>query len=316
MVTTTGLYQKYRPKRLKDVVGQPQAVTVLEGLFKGDTFPTALLFTGGAGCGKTTCARILKDMLECQDGDFFELNAADFRGIDTVREIRRVVGLRSLSGGKKRIWLFDEAHQLSKDAQDAALKLLEDAPPHAHFFLCTTNPSKLKTTVRSRCTEIPFKAVPVGILTRLVLDVAEREGKKISRDVADRIAEAAQGSPRSALVRLEAVLGVEDEEAKLEAITKGVDESEGIDLARALCDLNPVWGKVAKILRTLDGEPESVRHQVLGYCQAILLSEKQTNPGLLTRAALVIRVMSYNLYDSLKPGLVSACYEAVHSGRK
>src|SRR5690606_3369465 len=107
--------------------------------------PHAMLFTGPSGCGKTTLARILRVKLRCSDNDFQEINAADFRGIDSIRSMRQQVGAAPL-GGDSRIWLIDEAHSMTADAQNAFLKLLEDTPRHVYFFLATTDPQKLKKT--------------------------------------------------------------------------------------------------------------------------------------------------------------------------
>src|SRR5688572_25883760 len=139
------LYKKFRPKTLKGVVGQEGAVSSLQSMIDKGRLPHTILFSGPSGCGKTTIARILKGILECSDLDFFEINCADFKGIDMVRDIRRYVGIPPLHG-KSRVWLIDEAHQLTKDAQNAFLKLLEDTPKHAYFMLATTDPQKLLPT--------------------------------------------------------------------------------------------------------------------------------------------------------------------------
>jgi DNA polymerase-3 subunit gamma/tau len=136
------LYLKHRPSLFKQVIGQDDAVNVLQQLLKGDRFPHALLLSGPSGCGKTTLARICRDKLECTGADFQELNGADTRGIDTIREIRSHLNLRPMHG-KCRIWYIDEAHKLSNDAQNALLKMLEDTPTTAYFMLATTEPNKL-----------------------------------------------------------------------------------------------------------------------------------------------------------------------------
>src|SRR5678816_4466960 len=111
------LYKRIRPKRLKDLIGQDGAVKSIEKLLASSKMPHALLLTGPSGCGKTTIARILKAHLHCSDQDFFERNCADFRSVDDIREIRRHLDLRPL-GGESRIWLIDECHKLTNDAQN------------------------------------------------------------------------------------------------------------------------------------------------------------------------------------------------------
>ena len=121
------LYQKHRPVTLDDVVGQPVAVASVRQLLADGGVPHVLLFSGPSGCGKTTLARILQRELECSDLDWHEINSASFRGIDTVRQIQDDLIYRPVSG-RSRIWLIDEAHQVTGTAQEAMLKILEDMP--------------------------------------------------------------------------------------------------------------------------------------------------------------------------------------------
>lgn len=313
---TGGLYQKYRPKKLADVVGQDSAVKVLEGLFKGGTFPRAILFHGPPGTGKTTLGRILRKKLGCKDGDFYELNSANFRGIDSAREVDSRMRMRPMSQGSCRIWMFDEVHRWTGDAQEAMLKPLEEAPAHVHFFLCTTEPDKLKKAVRSRCTEVGLKAVNGKLIGELCASVAEAEGfQGFPEEVRDRIADAADGSPRKALTLLESVLSLDSEQEMIDAIERADHKAEAIKLAQALISPRVTWPEIAKILRGLEEDSESLRRMVLGYCQAILLSEKP-NPGIMPRAYLVLSYFRYDTYASGKPGLTAACWEVVNAGKK
>lgn len=322
VVAGTGLYQKHRPKTLEDVVGQSGAIKVINGLFKGSTFPRALLFSGPSGCGKTTLARILQERLGCSQYDFEERNSADFRGIDSVREIRSRIALRPVGKmsdgrpGRVRIWLIDECHQITSDGQDAMLKLLEDAPSHVIFFLATTNPGKLKSTVKTRCTEIALKGVSAKDIKALVKKVALKEGLELPDEVADRIAEFAESSPRKALVLLESCYLLDTVEDMLEAIERGDQRSQGIELARCLMDTRTTWPKVAGILRTLDDEPEGVRRLILSYAQSILLSEKGNSEANLARAYMILSVFRYDIFASGKPGLTAACWELLAKARK
>ena len=137
----TELYRKYRPTSFKQVVGQEEAIRTLTELGKRKAIPHAILFTGPSGVGKTTLARILQRKLKCVGNDFVEMNAANDRGVGIIRSIQNKVGLAPMLGSC-RIWLMDEAHQLTSDAQSAFLKLLEDTPSHVYFMLATTDPQK------------------------------------------------------------------------------------------------------------------------------------------------------------------------------
>ena len=306
MSSTEELPRKYRPTKFSDVVGQLQAVTLLQQAGREGRVPHYLLFTGPSGCGKTTLARIMKDKLRCSDLDWTELNTADFRGIDAVREIRDRVNLEPI-GGKSRIWLVDECHALTKDAQNAFLKILEEPPARVYFFLCTTEPQKLLPTMVTRATEIKVCLLKLQEMRELVNRVAAAEALKLGDGVADAIVEAAQGSPRKALVLLGQVVGAEGEEDQLARVSAGVSSSQAIDVARLLIKPNPSWSEVAKLLKECEDEPETVRRVVLGYCKSVLLGGGQ----LAKRAYQIILCFEKPFYDSGQAGLAASCYEAI-----
>lgn len=302
------LYKRYRPQKLEHVFGQAQAVSTLVGFLQENKVPHALLFSGPSGTGKTTLTRILKHHLECSDHDFVELNCADFKGIEMVRDIRRQAHLLPL-GGAVRIWLIDEAHKLTNDAQNALLKILEDTPEHVFFFLCTTDPQKLLRTILTRCTEIKLQSLSSKDLEGLIGWVLRQEQVQLSEDVITALVEAAEGSARKALVLLEQVLGVEGECARLQAIQSTASvKDQSIRLARLLIYPQSTWPEVAAVLKGLEGEdPESLRWMVLGYARAVLLKGGKAGP----QAFKVIDIFSRPFYDSKHAGLAAACWEAV-----
>lgn len=300
------LYKKHRPSSLDEVVGQSAAVATLQQMADQKSFPHTLLFTGASGCGKTTLARIVKELLGCSDNDFVEMNCADFNGINMIRDIRTRMGLAPI-GGKCRIWLIDEAHQLSSQAQNAFLKMLEDTPSHVYFLLATTDPNKLLKTVKTRCTEVKVKELAHGEAEKLLKAVCKREKRKIDEEVRDKIIEMAEGSARKLLVLLDQVMGLKDAEEQLAALEAGDYKAQAIALARELMNPRTSWTEVAKVLRGIEEDPESIRHMVLGYANAIL-----TKGGKLSsRAYCVIEAFRDNFYDSKKAGLTAACYEVV-----
>lgn len=302
------LFKRYRPKKLKSLIGQEAAIASLSKLVEAKKIPHAILLSGPSGSGKTTIARILKTELNCGDHDFQEMNCADFRGIEDVRDIRRQMGFRPISGDS-RIWLMDEIHRTTTDAQNSLLKMLEDTPDHVYFILATTDPQKLLKTILTRCTEIKLKALTNAALLTLIGRVAEKESIAISDDVANEIAEAAEGSGRKALVILEQIAQLGTDEEKLAGIKiSSAAKTQAIELARELFAFKPSWAKAAAILKELNEEPESIRYLVLGYARSVLLG----GGALSERAFKVIEIFGNNFYDSKSAGLAAACWEVLH----
>jgi DNA polymerase-3 subunit gamma/tau len=305
MTTTTESYKKHRPRLLKHVLGQPQAVAVLRKFIDRGEIPHAMLFTGPSGCGKTTLARIMAGKVECAEEEVIEINAANFRGIDTVREIGDRMNMAPLHG-KARVWVVDECHQLSTAAQNTFLKLLEDPPGHVYFMLCTTDPAKLIKTVITRCTEVKLKPMTDESLEQLIKTVMELEKMAVTDDAVAKILECCDSSARKALVLLDSVRDLEatEQEAAIEAAAL---RPQAIQLARVLIAPGAQWPDVCKLLKGLDGEdPEQLRWMVLNYSKSVLLGGGKLTP----RAAFLIEVFQRNWYDSKFAGLALACYEA------
>ena len=304
------LYKKYRPKNFKRVIGQESILEQMISMVHNNQFPHATLFSGPSGCGKTTLARIKRNKLDCGDQDFAEVNCADFRGIDMVRDIRQRMNLAPISGDC-RVWLIDEAHQLSSQAQNAFLKILEDTPRHVYFMLATTDPQKLIPTIRTRCSE--FKVAPLSSkeAAELITSICQREKIEINEEVEEAIINQASGSPRKILVFLDGIRHIEDEEAQLDSIKSSATDKEAIELARMLINPKTSWSEVAGFLKNkVTEEPESLRWMVLGYCNSILLTG---NGRKNEKAYLIIDAFRDNFYDSKKAGLSAACWEVVNS---
>lgn len=307
------MYKKYRPKTLKGVLGQDGAIAALQRLIEKKAIPHAILFTGPSGVGKTTIARILKELLDCSDHDFMEVNSADFKGIDTIREIRRSVGFSPINGTAK-VWLIDECHQMTKDAQNALLKLLEDTPGHVYFMLCTTDPQKLISTIHTRCTEVKLNKMSDKAVKLAIDRVINKEQWTVTQTVSDEIIEAADGSCRKALVILGQIGMLDGEDAQLEALkTTTINKDLAISLARVLVSPQAKWPEAAALLKAgKDEEPEGVRYLVLGYARTILLGGGK----LSNRCFAIIEIFSKNFYDSKQAGLAAACWEVIHNAPK
>jgi len=312
---STELYKRHRPQSFKDLVGQEDAVKALAKMGKGGGIPHSLLFTGPSGCGKTTIARILQKKLKCHKGDFKEINASETRGIDMVRSIKDTMGLAPMNTGGVRIYLVDECHAMTKDAQNSFLKILEDTPEHVYFMLCTTDPQKLLATIKTRCTEIKVKALSQANADALIMDTAKKEGVTISEDVSEAIYEASiidggkLASSRKVMVVLNSIIGLDTEAEQLKAISQNDIKAAAFELCKVMI-YNPraSWSDVSKVLSSIEEDPESIRYMVLGAANSLLLKGgKMSN-----RAYSVIVAFRDNFYDSKKAGLTAACYEVIN----
>lgn len=222
------LYLKYRPRNL-DEIDETSVAESLKKIVSQKSIPHAFLFAGPKGTGKTSTARILAKIVNCDDLkngkpcdkckecksitngsnlDVVEMDAASHRGIDDVRILRDAVKLAPVSA-KKKIYIIDEVHMLTTEASNALLKTLEEPPEHVIFVLATTNPEKLIETIRSRTTLIPFKKATNSEIVRSLKRVAEGEKIKIEDDALALIAESADGSFRDAIKILEQVTSEE-----------------------------------------------------------------------------------------------------------
>lgn len=275
-------------------------------MIDNNNVPHSILFTGPSGCGKTTIARILKSQLCCADFDFQEINCADFRGIDTIRDIRQRMNQAPMDGDCK-IWLIDECHMLSTQAQNAFLKILEDTPKHVYFFLATTIPQKLLKTIKTRCTEIQLKEIKSKPLYKLIQYTAKKEKFPITEEVIETIIDHSEGSARKALVLLDQILNIEGEEEQIECIIASDSKTNAIEIARLLINPRTKWKDMGKILREIDEDAESLRYMILAYMTAILTKGGKLAP----RAFVIIESFRDNFYDSKKAGLVAACYEVI-----
>ncbi len=297
----------YRPRTFDDVLGQDGTVAAIRSILgrENKDFPHAWLFEGPSGTGKTTLARIVARELGCdpKSMDFKELDIAQFSGVDTAREIR--AAMRFLPTGKNivKIYLLDEVHMGSRAFQNGLLKALEDAPSHVYFLLCSTEANKLIKTVLTRCTPFTTQLLTVQQMEQLINEVLAGEGiDDFDAATIRHIAEAAEGSPRSALKKLDKVLDV-DPADRIDAIGAGVDEKTTKDLSRALLK-NESWAKVAAILQTIKkGEEEQFRLAINGYMAKVLMNNKQIDP----RALFIMTCFEKQNHYNGKPGLVFSC---------
>jgi len=300
------LYQRYRPNSLEDMKGNEEIISILTKMVEDlETCPHAILFVGPKGTGKTTLARIIADRLGCKGSDLREIDIADYRGIDSIREIRKNALFMPMEGDC-RVWILDEFHRATGDSMSALLKILEDCPKHVYFILCTTEPQKLLATLKDRCSTFQTKPISDSDMFSLLRKVSRAEGQRLEKVVIEQIVQDSMGHPRNALQVLEQVLCVAPEKQLAVASRSAEQQSQMIELCRALINKKR-WKEIVVILSGLkeDNDAESIRRAVLGYCQAVLLK------GENTQAGVVMECFIPNTYDVGFPGIVFSAYSSI-----
>lgn len=234
------LYRSERPERFNEIIGQKHIVRILQHQLETDNVSQAYLFTGTRGTGKTTTARILAKALNCTgnpaDGQFpcgecenckaikegrfldvIEMDAASNRGVNEVRDLIEKVNYPPMVG-RYKVYIIDEVHMLTPEAENAFLKTLEEPPAHVIFILATTNPEKVRETIRSRCMRLDFRRVSEDDLIEGMERICRRKQVNITRDALALVAQKADGSVRDGLSILEQCISGGDALVDLETV--------------------------------------------------------------------------------------------------
>lgn len=305
---TDTLINKYRPATLEEVVGQPEIVKSLSKVVETRS-SHSFLFVGPSGCGKTTLARITARLVGCAPQDILEVDAATYTGIDDVRSITSALAYRPIGGAKAKAMIIDEVHALSKNAFQALLKIVEEPPSWAYWFLCTTDEGRIPKTIITRCVRYEVKPVPYGILRDYLEIIAQAEGANLDGGILEICARQAFGSPRQGLVNLAMCIDAGSRQEAVRLLGSITEGSETIELAQALMK-GASWPEICRIIKGLEDEdPESVRHIVFDYFGKVVRG--QTVDDKVGRALQIMDAFSqpFARGDGLNP-LLLACGRA------
>jgi len=295
------LYRKYRPQVPDEVLGQEHVVRALVGSVKEGRLAHAFLFCGPRGTGKTSTARILAKMVNCEQGptpepcgvceqcvrirdgshlDVVEIDAASHGGVDDARELRERAPTAPAQG-REKVYIIDEAQRLSREAFDALLKVFEEPPPGVRFVLCTTEPHKMPATIVGRCQRFDFRRGSGEVVAGYLMELAKREDVALDEAAAHVIARQSEGSFREALSLLDqaSVLGGGTID---EAVIQSLLGAPRAEVQYAIADAVAV-GDTAAVFDLINGlvqEGQDLRHvtvQCLQHFRNLLLVN--TAPG-------------------------------------
>jgi DNA polymerase III gamma/tau subunit len=307
------LHTSYRAEKLEDIVGNEAQINALEAILqRGDDKWHTYLFTGPAGCGKTTLALIVARMLGVSDIDLHYINASDKRGIDMVRDVIETSKFYPAKGDV-RVYIFEECHQLTPQAQEAFLKDTEKPPNHVYYLFCTTDPQKLKDTFRRRANIIEVKPLMYGDMKEYLLDIIHSEDiKEFPDKVLEKVISISDGSVGVALKYLDTIIDLENEQDAIDALDEATyRESSVLDVCQTILDgrvgFSAKWKRMQRVLdpKSLVGEPEQIRRGVLTYFEKVMLGDRAGSD--------VAEAMGWFLdptFNTGRAGIVHACWNA------
>ena len=265
------LYRKYRPADFNSVYGQEEVVTVIKNAIFSNKISHAYLFCGPRGTGKTTIAKIIAKLVNCEhlengepcgkcyncvnfmnSNDIVEIDAASNNGVDEIREIRDKINLVP-SNAKYKVYIIDEVHMLTTQAFNALLKTLEEPPAHVIFILATTEPHKIPLTIASRCQKFRFSKINDTLIADRLKEIAGFENIEIDNDALFEIARLADGGMRDAINILDQLVAYSNSNITLDDIYKvngSVSYSDLYELLKAIIDNDKV--KIIEFVDNID----------------------------------------------------------------
>src|SRR5438874_6223380 len=266
------LARKYRPQKFSQVIGQEHVTRTLKNAIEQGRTAHGYIFSGHRGIGKTTVARILAMALNCRSSDkpvaepcgicescteiragnsvdVIEIDAATNRGIDEIRELREAARYRP-ARDRFKIYILDEAHQITDAAFNALLKTLEEPPGHVVFMQATTQPEDIPQTIRSRCQHFSFRAVGFQEILNQLKDLSTRERIEADEDALALLAEAGDGSMRDALSILDQAIASSTGRLSAEQVRNLVGAAPSAVLEQIMQAV--AEGSSEKVLRLVD----------------------------------------------------------------
>lgn len=270
---------RYRPTTFDDVVEQDSIKTILSQQLASNSVKNAYLFCGGAGTGKTTCARIFANEINKGHGNPIEMDAASNSGVDDVRNIILQAKTRSLDSEYK-VFIIDECHAISNTGWQAFLKLIEEPPAKSIFIFCTTDPQKIPKTILSRVQRYDFQRISQnGIVDRLLYILSEEneidDGERgISVEAVEYIAKIADGGMRDAISLMDKCLAYSTD-LTIENVVKAlgtVDYSVMFDLTTSLQNID--YKSVFNLLEGIHASGKDIKQFIRSYIRFVLDIQK------------------------------------------
>lgn len=301
------LYRKYRPSKLKEVVGQTIIIQILRQILKSGSIPHSFIFAGTRGIGKTTVARIFAKAINCEKlttgdacgkcinclaieqeetVDIVEIDGASNNGVDEIRDIRDKCAFLP-QNLKYKVYIIDEVHMLTTAAFNALLKTLEEPPKHVVFILATTEPHKIPKTIQSRCMNFSFLTLTEAEIEGQIIEVAKKEKITLEKEAASLIAKKAEGAMRDALVLLDKAAAYAGQKINKETVLKiigGVDENEILKIINSLdnADLANAVAQLDTLLKAGKSE-NSIINAFIDNFKQILLKISTGEPNLFKK---------------------------------
>lgn len=331
------LYRKYRPETLDDVVGQDNVVRVIKNEISNDRISHAYLFAGPRGTGKTTIAKIIAKMVNCEklvDGnccnkcfnclnfknnnDIVEIDAASNNGVDEIRELRDKINFVP-NNSKYKVYIIDEVHMLTTQAFNALLKTLEEPPLHVIFILATTELHKVPLTVASRCQKFQFSKITNADIVLRLKKILELEGRNVNDDVLNEIARLADGGMRDAINMLDQLIAYSGDNVLLKDVYELGGYVSYVDLYNFInyvISNNVV--EIVKFIEKIDNDGKNISkfiNELLVFLKDILLKKSADIDLDIVEKKEKIYELSMKLDDNLIYNMIKVYNDMLSSIR-